>query len=169
MSKTLDDEGESKLKVVFFVEKSEKEFNIDINGFKRVFKMKRRLSIVDEMLFDDYVFLLEEVEEDQDKFDESDDVNLNLKRKILIFMGDFIFFDDDQEKELENRRKVFFNSEKFFFFISVLSIDSFEYSVGNNYNGIDLISESEYGGLSIKRFYSMGFENLWSLFFSIES
>lgn len=95
MSKTLDDEGESKLKVVFLVEKSEKEFNIDINGFKRAFKMKRRLSIVDEMLFDDYVFLLEEVEEDQDKFDESDDVNLNLKRKILIFMGDFIFFDDD--------------------------------------------------------------------------
>lgn len=92
MSKILDDEGESKLKVVFFVEKSEKEFNIDINGFKRAFKMKRRLSIVDEMLFDDYVFLLEE---DQDKFDESDDVNLNLKRKILIFMGDFIFFDDD--------------------------------------------------------------------------
>lgn len=169
MSKTSDDEGESKSKVVSPVEKSEKESNIDINGFKRAPKMKRRSSTVDEMLFDDYVPPPEEAEEDQDKFDESDDVNLNSKRKTLIPMGDLISFDDDQENESENRRKVPLNSEKFSPFTSVSSIDSSEYSVGNNHNGTDSTSESEYGGLPIKRSYSRGSENSWSSSFSIES
>lgn len=169
MSKSSGDEGESKSKVVSPVEKSEKESNIDINGFKRAPKMKRRSSTVDEMLFDDYVPPPEEVEEDQDKFDESEDVILNSKRKTLIPMGDLISFDDDQENESENRRKVPLNSEKFSPFTSVSSIDSSEYSVGNNQNGTDSTSESEYGGFPIKRSYSMGSENSWSSSFSIES
>ena len=163
------DEAESKSKVVSPLEKSEKESNIDISGCKRAPKMKRRSSTVDEMLFDDYIPPPEETEEDNDKFDESEDLNLNSKRKTLIPMGDLISFDDDQENETETRRKVPLGNDKFSPFTSVSSIDSSECSVGNHQNNTDSTSESEYGGFPIKRSYSMGSENSWSSSFSIES
>lgn len=150
------------------MEKSENESNVDVaSEYRRAPKMKRRSSTVDEMLFDDYV-PPEELKEDK-TMDKSEDVNSNSKRKTLVPMGDLISFDDDPETDPANRRKVPLGNDKFSPFTSVSSIDSSEYSVGNNHNGNDSTSESEYGGCPIKRSYSLGSEHSWSSSFSIDS
>ncbi|XP_062566892.1 uncharacterized protein LOC134229205 [Saccostrea cucullata] len=163
-----NDSEEDKNSKVFPVEKSEKETNIDVvNEYKRAPKMKRRSSTVDEMLFDDYV--PPEEPEYEENSGENGDENSNSKRKTLIPMGDLMSFDDDPEKEIVNRRKVPIGDEKLSSFTSVSSIDSSEYSVGNNHNGNESTSESEFGGFPVKRTYSMGSENSWSSSYSIDS
>ncbi|XP_061197766.1 uncharacterized protein LOC133205890 [Saccostrea echinata] len=164
-----NDSEEDRKSKVFPVEKSEKETNIDVvNGYKKAPKINRRSSTVDEMLFDDYV-PPEEPDEYDENLGENGDVNSNSKRKTLIPMGDLMSFDDDPEKETVNRQKVPIGDEKFSSFTSVSSIDSSEYSVGNNQNGNESTSESEFGGFPVKRSYSMGSENSWSSSYSIDS